>query len=46
MFLATQTYTGSWQMVFYVASAMAFTAGLLALLLLKPMRARLVAASQ
>ena len=46
LFLGIQTYTGSWQMVFWVASGMAFTAAVLALFVLKPLRARLVAASQ
>lgn len=45
-FLAIQTQTGSWQMVFYVASGMAFLAAFLALFVLKPLRARFVAASQ
>ncbi|MBE7197041.1 MAG: oxalate/formate MFS antiporter [Parafilimonas terrae] len=44
-FLAIQTQTGSWQAVFYVASGMAFVAGFLALFVLKPLRARLVADS-
>ncbi|MGC5778780.1 oxalate/formate MFS antiporter [Methylobacterium sp. NFXW15] len=44
-FLAIQTQTGSWQMVFYVASGMAFLAAFLALFVLKPMRAKFVAAS-
>ena len=46
VFLWIQFYTGEWQMVFYVASGMAFLAGLLALFVLKPLRARFVAASQ
>ena len=45
VFLLIQTQTGSWQMVFYVASGMAFLAAFLALFVLKPMRARFVARS-
>ncbi len=44
-FLLIQTQTGSWQMVFYVASGMAFFAAFLAMFVLKPMRARFVAQS-
>ena len=46
VFLVIQTQTGSWQMVFYVASGMAFVAALLALFVLKPMRARFIARSR
>ncbi len=43
--LMIQAKTGTWQTVFYAASGMAFTAGFLALFVLKPMRARLIARS-
>ncbi|NEU10522.1 oxalate/formate MFS antiporter [Methylobacterium sp. BTF04] len=43
--LTIQAKSGSWQTVFYAASGMAFTAGLLALFVLKPMRARFIARS-
>ena len=46
MFLGIHSLTGSWQAVFYVAAGMAFTAGILAIVALKPLRARFVAASQ
>ena len=46
LFLYIQTITGSWQNVFYLAAAMAFIAGALSILVLKPMRARFVARSQ
>jgi OFA family oxalate/formate antiporter-like MFS transporter len=46
VFLVIQTQTGSWQMVFYVASGMAFVAAFLAMFVLKPMRARFIAQSR
>ena len=46
VFLMIQTHSGSWQAVFYVAAGMAFLAAVLALAVLKPMRARFVAGSR
>jgi len=46
VFLMIQSSTGNWQSVFYVAAGMAFVAGLLALFVLKPMRARFIAESR
>ena len=43
--LSIQAYAGNWQIVFYLASGMAFTAAFLALFVLKPMRARFIAKS-
>jgi OFA family oxalate/formate antiporter-like MFS transporter len=43
--LSIQAYAGNWQIVFYLASGMAFTSAFLAMFVLKPMRARFIARS-